>query len=259
MNHDLEKVDFSKALNNIQHISAENYQCSLCHDTGWVIKDDIANPCACRKQGYLARRKQNAGITPALLQYRFEGFNIGFYADYLQSSSGSTYRQLAEKTLATAKHFAATAAKDQARRGLLLEGDVGVGKTFLAAAIANYLIEHDIDVLFLVVPEFLDQLRYSYQENSNLNESAIIDRVRQIPVLILDDLGAHNFSPWMRNIIFSLINYRLNNMLPCVITTNLSLQEMNEAIGDRTVSRIIEICEIHRLLAEKDIRLSKFK
>lgn len=257
MKSDLKKADFSKALSNLQHTAAENYQCPLCQDTGWVLKDDMAYPCACRKQSYLLRRKENAGITAAMLEYRFDNFNLAYYADYLQSSSGSTYRQLAEKTLAAAKHFAYTAAKNQARRGLLFEGDIGVGKTFLAAAIANYLVEHDTDVLFLVVPEFLDQLRFSYQENSNFSESTIVDRARQIPLLVLDDLGAHNFSPWMRNIIFSLINYRLNNLLPCVITTNLKLTEMNETIGYRTVSRIIEMCEIHRLCAEKDIRRSK--
>ena len=257
MKNDLEKADFKKILNNLPHTEADNYQCSLCQDTGWVLKDETAYPCACRKQSYLAKRKENAGITAALLEYQFDNFNLGYYADYLQSSSGSTYRQLAEKTFSAAKHFAYSAAKNQARRGIMLEGDIGVGKTFLAAAIANYLVEHDIDVLFLIVPEFLDQLRFSYQENSNLNESTIVDRARHIPVLILDDLGAHNFSPWMRNMIFTLINYRLNNLLPCIITTNLNLTEMNDAIGYRTVSRIIEMCEIHRLCAEKDIRRSK--
>jgi DNA replication protein DnaC len=82
-----------------------------------------------------------------------------------------------------------------------------------------------------------------------------MDTARKAEVLVLDDLGAHNFTEWTQNKIFSLINYRMNHGLPCVITTNLSLEEMNQVVGLRTVSRIIEMCKIYRLYVDEDIRV----
>ena len=111
------------------------------------------------------------------------------------------------------------------------------------------------DVLFLVVPEFLDQLRGSYRrENDGLDESELVQRTYDASVLVLDDLGAHNFSPWVSNKLFTIINYRLNHELPCLITTNLDLEELNLNIGERTTSRLMESCRLLKLCSARDLR-----
>jgi len=84
-----------------------------------------------------------------------------------------------------------------------------------------------------------------------------MDSARRVHVLILDDLGAHNYTEWTRNKLYSIINYRLNNNLPTVITTNLDLAELEEYLGERTTSRIIQMCRIFRLMVETDIRIVK--
>ena len=54
--------------------------------------------------------------------------------------------------------------------------------------------------------------------------------------------------------IFTILNYRLNHCLPCIITTNLDVDAMSEAIGERSVSRIMEMCDYHFLFSGADIR-----
>ncbi|MGI5891956.1 MAG: ATP-binding protein [Bacillota bacterium] len=233
----------------------ENYQCPLCRDTGWRIIDDQAAACSCRNEQLLAKRKAKAGLSAALLEKTFATFKLQYYPEYLKVEQGASYRVLANKALNAAKDFVACQIAGKTSRGLLFEGDVGRGKTFLAAAIANKLLENDVDTLFLVVPEFLEQLRYTYQNDSQSNESQLMNKAANVPVLILDDLGAHNFSDWTKNKIFTLINYRLNHQLPCVITSNLSIDQLNNVIDSRTVSRIMEICDVYRLHCDMDLRM----
>jgi len=274
---DLEKMDLGDLgplKGKLQYMasfasSEKIYDCSLCHDTGWVVTEQGAMPCLCRQKERLEKKKAAAGLTQSLIDNRFDNFCLDYYPEYIKTEKGTSYRGLAKKVLRAARDFAQDCVVIYARnerkvsrqkvktpiRGLLLEGEAGRGKTHLASAIANELLEKEVDVLFMVVPEFLDALRFSYNNENSASEEELIKRAQTAQVLILDDLGAHNFSQWTRGKIFNLINYRLNHQLPCVITTNLSIDEMNEEIGRRTVSRIVEICDIYYLDSDGDIRM----
>ena len=109
-------------------------------------------------------------------------------------------------------------------------------------------------MLFIVVPDLLDEIRASYSGDSDISEIQVLRQARNMPVLILDDLGAHNYTEWTRNKIYSIINNRLNNNLATVINSNLHLGDIERFLGERTTSRIIELCDSHGLFAPKDIR-----
>jgi DNA replication protein DnaC len=66
----------------------------------------------------------------------------------------------------------------------------------------------------------------------------------KIPVLILDDLGAEKASEWVAETLYILIDDRYGNMKPTVFTSNYSPSELAERLGDRIVSRIMEMCRI---------------
>ncbi|MCR6546339.1 ATP-binding protein [Dehalobacterium formicoaceticum] len=235
-------------------------RCHLCQDQGIIIKGDLAYQCHCVKQRSVMKRFASANMTPFLAHHTFDQFDLAFYSPHLRlDKDGPTYRAMAEKAVEGAKKFVAQYLEEKTGQGILLNGAVGSGKTFLAGAIANALLEHDKQVLFLVVPDFLDDIRGTYQKQGEFSEADLMNAARNTEVLILDDLGAHNYSEWTQNKIFSLINYRMNHGLPCVITTNLTIEEMNEVIGERTVSRIIEICKIYRMHVEVDIRVAMRK
>lgn len=230
-------------------------KCSICLDRGIIVKDDLAYPCSCMQQKKMENQFRHARMARGLLNCRFENFRQDYYRSL--NSQDRTYIENAKKTFSAAQEFVQQCIIEPHGLGLIFTGPVGSGKTFLAASIANALMEKDKKVLFLVVPDLLDELRATYKTEAN--EIDLLDAAREIPILILDDLGAHNYTEWTRNRLYSIINYRLNEELPTVITSNLSLEEMEEHLGLRTTSRLIQSCRIFRLNVDQDIRLSKYQ
>ena len=84
----------------------------------------------------------------------------------------------------------------------LLRGAYGVGKTHLAAAVANRIASSGLSVLFVVVSDLLDHLRATYQPNSPVSYDQRFNEVRRARLLVLDDLGAQNATPWAEEKLF---------------------------------------------------------
>lgn len=122
---------------------------------------------------------------------------------------------------------------------LVLMGENGVGKTHLAAAIAHACRDRGTGVLFLIVPDLLDHLRYTFRPDSDVSYDELFEEVKRVPLLVLDDLGAHGTTPWAREKLYQIINYRYNARLPLVVTTNLSLDELERA-EPRIASRLAD-------------------
>ena len=231
------------------------YSCLICRDCGWIIEGDMARPCSCRS-GFKGEEKSLP--LPHLQKMTFANFDLKLYPENIKTEKGKSYRQIAREALSEAMAFTNSLARSKSRPGLIFEGDVGSGKTFLAAAIANELITKGVDVEFIVVPEFLDTLRQGMHSDSKEDNTLII-RAKSATVLILDDMGAHNFSPWVQNMLFTIINYRLNHQLPIIITTNLDVMQLYDAVGERIASRLMETGTNVKLFIDKDIRLKLFK
>lgn len=115
---------------------------------------------------------------------------------------------------------------------LLLQGEYGCGKTHLAAAIANMAVDLGVPALFITVPDLLDALRFSYQDPESTFEERF-EEIRQAGLLVLDDFGTQNATSWAQEKLFQIINFRYINRLPLVVTTNISLQEMEGRILSR--------------------------
>jgi len=115
---------------------------------------------------------------------------------------------------------------------LFLQGGYGCGKTHLAAAIANFAVQIGVPTLFVTVPDLLDSLRYALSEVENSFEEQF-NEIRQINLLILDDLGTQNATPWAQEKLFQIINYRYINRLPTIVTTNMRLDQIEGRIRSR--------------------------
>jgi DNA replication protein DnaC len=142
------------------------------------------------------------------------------------------------------------AAVDFARkpRGwLVLTGSYGCGKTHLAAAIANALAERGSPPLFIVVPDLLDHLRATFSPNSSASYDRRFEEIRTAPILILDDLGTQSMTPWVREKLYQLFNYRYNAELATVITTADTLDEMDARIRSRMLDA--RLCTIYAITA----------
>ncbi len=134
---------------------------------------------------------------------------------------------------------------------MLLRGSRGCGKTHLAAAIAHHTLDQRTRVLFTVVPELLDHLRATFGPNSEVKYDELFDSVRTTNLLILDDLGTENATPWVQEKLFQLFNYRYDYRLPMVVTTNRPLTTLDERIVSRLLDK--ELCRDIEIKA-KDYR-----
>lgn len=125
---------------------------------------------------------------------------------------------------------------------MLFAGTFGSGKTHLAAAIANYRRDQGDEVVLLTAPDLLDYLRTTFAPDSPVTFDTLLDRLRNVPLLILDDLGTEAAKPWAQEKLFQLLDYRYVSRLPTVITTAKDI----ESINPRLVSRLIDprVCRV---------------
>ena len=112
-------------------------------------------------------------------------------------------------------------------------GPSGSGKTHLAAAIANHCIERGHTTFFIVLADLLDHLRSAYSPDNAVSYDDLFEQVRDVPVLVLDDLGTQSATPWAREKIFQVFNHRFNAALPTVITVRGTLQRLDEGLRSR--------------------------
>lgn len=128
-----------------------------------------------------------------------------------------------------AMKFAAEYSPQEKRKGLYFHGDFGVGKSCIAGAIAQELARRDISVYMVYVPEFFRELKESIQEGSSPEK---IEELKNVSVLILDDIGAEIVSPWLRDeVLGSILQYRVSQGLPTVYTSNLTYDELEEHLS----------------------------
>ena len=128
---------------------------------------------------------------------------------------------------------------------LVLTGTFGSGKTHLAAAIGNYQSAYGENPIFIVVPDLLDHLRSTFSPSSNVSYDHLFEEIRTARLLILDDLGTQNSSPWAKEKLFQLLNYRYEAHLPTVITSSGSLDEIDPRIRSRMVDT--RHCEVYAI------------
>jgi len=128
---------------------------------------------------------------------------------------------------------------------LVFLGTYGTGKTHLAAAIAHYRQALGDEPIFTVVPDLLDHLRATFNPNSPVSYDAIFNQVRNAKLLILDDLGTQNTTPWAKEKLFQILNFRYETKAPTVITSSLKLEDMDPRIRSRMLDS--RVCEIYSL------------
>lgn len=137
-------------------------------------------------------------------------------------------------------------------KGLLFWGDVGTGKSFAAACIANAVIDQGYTALMTNFAELSNKLQESFS-----GRQSYIDSLNKFSLLVIDDLGAERKSEYMQEIVFNIIDARYRAGLPLIITTNLTMHEIKEPaeIGNaRIYDRVLEICHPIRVAGESHRR-----
>ncbi len=225
--------------------------CPICGGKGFFSRDvPVAHPdfgkaltCTCAAPALRRARKRqmNAlGSAEMLSEMSFVAFRPDGVA--LPAERQRTLRAAYDAALAFAHH---------PHGWLLLSGGFGVGKTHLAAAIANEVTGRGDEALFVLVPDLLDHLRASFSPSSEESYDDLFERLKNTPLLILDDLGAESPTAWAQEKLFQLFNHRYLRRLPTVITTNRPI----EAIEPRLRSRLMDMdLVVHMRILAADYR-----
>lgn len=130
-------------------------------------------------------------------------------------------------------------------KGLYLHGPFGVGKSYLMGAIAHELSRNNIASVMVYMPDFVRELKESIADQSY---AAKVELLKGVPVLILDDIGAENLTPWVRDEIIGVILYhRVSNRLPTLYTSNYSLEELEEHLAISNGNRM-ELTKARRIM-----------
>ena len=228
--------------------------CPHCGGTGWKVSrgsDGVSRAlrCDCRDTH---RGAELAAAARIPLRYRhctLENFDLPAAARELQ---------LAHR-LACAYSQDYPGMVDRDRSGLLFFGSVGAGKTHLAVAIAQKLIERGIACRFCDYRELLKQIQATFDPSNPETESGVVAPLLAVEVLILDDLGVGRATEWALETLHYILNHRYSHKLATLVTTNLedgetrttrladgsefrSQTTLTQAVGERLRSRLAEMC-----------------
>lgn len=217
--------------------------CPLCGGSGWLRVDvpvehpdfGKAAPCQCRvrdEERHRLEKLQRYSNLGGLTRHTFERLiPTGLRPD---AQSQQMFSRALEAALAYSR---------QPRGWLVLLGPSGTGKTHLAAAIANDLLEQGRHAFFMVVPDLLDHLRSAFSPDAETPYDDLFEQVREAPVLILDDLGAHSATSWAEEKLFQVLNHRFNRELPTIITTRVPMEKQEEAVRSRLTDPVLsQVC-----------------
>lgn len=138
---------------------------------------------------------------------------------------------------------------------LFIMGSPGVGKTYLSAAVLNYLDERQENIFYTTHRRLIDKIHRSIENGKPQMDP--IDRISGYKYLIFDDLGSATCTEWQQEMILELIDRRYSNNLKTLITTNLDEKKIQDKLGHRTASRILDVKNSKLSFWTEDNRLNR--
>jgi len=204
----------------------------LCDGGGFVVDEEtaIAVPCQCRETRInRARARSLSAVVPR----RFRG--VSFDRAPVVDMDPSVVREVR-------RYVEAVESNLDGGRGLWFTGDVGTGKTTLAMLVSRAALDAGRSVAIYSLPRLLAEIRKTFDEDADRSYLGLLERLTSVDLLHIDDVGAERTSEWVLEQLYAIVNARYEDERAMVITTNLDHAELRDQIGERTVSRLIEIC-----------------
>ncbi len=221
--------------------------CTHCGGYGYVG----AQMCECLTE--ICRQEQKKEIAILAGKENFSQFRLDYYPDRVDPQYGVSPRALMEKNFRTVRNYASFFSMQSGN--LLFIGSTGLGKTFLSACIARTVTDRGYSVVYETASRLfgaLEQARFSGTEE-NRRQAA---RYTDCDLLIIDDLGTEMPGRFVTAALYSLLNDRLLESRPMVISTNLNVEELGRRYSPQIASRLHGSFNRLTFLGE-DIRVQK--
>lgn len=206
------------------------YKCKKCKDTGYVG----SSRCSCFKQRLIDKYYQQSNLKDILSRENFDTFNIAFYSTDKYGNEELSPRRNMEEILTYCINYANTFNKHH--ENLFFYGTSGLGKTFLSNCIAKELLDKGIIVIYQTCANLIDIIRASRFDDSM--DKDMIEDLLTCDLLIIDDLGTEPQTAYSQSELFNVINSRILAGKKMIISTNFSLEDLNNLYPERIKSRL---------------------
>ena len=232
----------------------EIFQCSKCKDTGFIH----GKPCTCLKKEIVNQLYSRSELEKILQRENFDTFNFDFYSDeIIDENLGISSLENIETVVDYCHYFINNF--DKSFDNLLFYGRAGTGKTFLINCIAKELIEKSYSVIYLSAVQLFDLLAdYSFRRNNNTSvyRQIRMDELLRCDLLIIDDLGTEMSNSFTDSALFDCLNERLIHQKSTIISTNLSMDDLQKNYSERIFSRTTGNYTSFKIFGD-DIRIKK--
>ncbi|MDE5984998.1 MAG: ATP-binding protein [Eubacterium sp.] len=224
------------------------FTCSACKDTGFIG----SRRCKCHNELLKDIERSSLAKIAPIEDCTFETFDTRYYPEQVMEN-GISPRDKAEKIKKSCSKYAVNFGRSS--KNIMFMGGTGLGKTHLSLAIANVVINKGYSVVYGTAQNILSDLQnenFGRDNNLRYYERAVLN----CDLLILDDLGTEFKSSYTVACLYNIINSRLSAKLPTIISTNFTLDELEDKYDQRITSRITgEYSQL--VLVGNDIRYIK--
>ena len=204
--------------------------CVSCGGSGYVG----SNMCECLRELCRQEQKKEVSILSGSKE-TFNQFRLDYYSDRFDPNFGASHRTIMDKNFQTCRRYALTFS--QASGNLLFVGGTGLGKTFLSACIARTVADRGYSVVYETSNRLfgkLEQAKFAPSEESRREAAKFLE----CDLLIVDDLGTEMPGQFVTAALYSLLNDRILEGKPMVISTNLNVDEMARRYSPQIASRL---------------------
>ena len=229
-----------------------HYRCPDCRDTGYVD----GKKCHCFRQAQMKLLYAQSNIEEVVKRENFDTFSYRYFDDKtLIPGVGETEEQHMKEVVRMCRQYIARFGEEKGN--ILFTGTTGVGKTFLTNCIAKELMDQYYSVIYLSANDLFDVFsknKFSRQEDEEMKD--MYEYILDCDLLIIDDLGTELNNTFTSSQLFYCINERLIRRKGTIISTNLSLNMLQDLYTDRVASRIMSSYKLIPLYGG-DIRIKK--
>lgn len=227
------------------------YACCVCNDTGFVD----GGRCGCFKQRIINKFYELSNLSKVLKRENFDTFNMDLYSAEKDPKTGVSPKGHMQKIWAHALNFVKDF--DETFTNLMFYGNTGLGKTFLCNCIAKDLLDRGKSVLYVTSPQLfkmVEKVRFDKDDEGIGETEEFLSLVLTSDLLIIDDLGTEVSTVVTASELFNILNDRLLNRRPTILSTNFEPSEIEGIYSDRITSRIFGNYTICKFSGE-DIRI----
>lgn len=211
------------------------YTCPDCKDTGYINRTE---KCHCFRQAGISLLYEQSRLRSRLEKENFQTFDINRYSSQPNPLLGGKSNREHMYQLRSAYEKYAYEFQEGSP-SLLIFGHPGVGKSFLSNCIAKVVLDRGFSVMYMTAPELFESAVTRFNPDTDSSQQDTSDYVFECSLLIIDDLGTENQTPFKISHLFHVINSRLLSNRSTIISTNLFPEELQNIYSERISSRLM--------------------